>query len=1073
MKRQNSGSHRACMDGQVGKEPGKARLIHGLISDYAAAMPHKTALQDAFGEMSYGELEARSATVSRILTTIGVKRGDTVAVYVPYTKDIMLGAVAALRTGCIFIPFDEAYPEKRLEYMLEDSETTAILTTRALWESKRLHFPEERVICLDESFHPMSGEETGMNQGGSDFPSAPQSPDFGDEDPAMLLYTSGTTGKPKGVLHTHRMLLHIADCAKVHPDAVMNADTRSGIMSSFPFVATMMFLIGPLLKGGTVCIAPEVARKDMGYLYQFIREMHITHIFLPSGLAAIMAEDYDLKGVSVFAAGEKLRNFHPCSPDNVLINLYGSTEVCPIISKKIHGNEERILVGKPYRNTKAMIVDEELQPVGPGVAGELIVSNDYMSCGYHKLPALSAEKWFVLNGMRWYHTGDRATCTADGDFDILGRTDNMVKLSGFRIETGEVEAQINRAVSQLDRTDVGQVVVVVKNLNGTDHLSCYYEANHELDKNAVKAEIANYLAEYMIPDVWVRLDALPRNLNGKVMRNELPNPKRERKNTGLIDSVVLFRVLTTAEDVLETDTHIGPDERFTDVGGTSLIAMKYAIALRSQGIKITGKQILQYNTFRKIADVADVAYEQLWGQEEYEAIQRDFALRGERIEKVLPIDNWQDEMLFRQLISPDSHSYRNVVFLQVDSIINEQYLREALDIIARENEQLRSAIVFHGTPVIQQVITDRRIPLEMMDSPVYDSHTLGKLRDSLYNVPIDLQYSCLMKMVCLHANQRSFLFVLTHNIAVSQRQLRHYLSRLMRVLAVHYPDDVSISGWAEMLELGMDEDEPDVTEGRTPVAIRKDTPSEICVYSANDGPKIVFVHTANTGSDAYYQLADRIGDTMSFAVIEPYNLYHPDDVRHSIRDIASNYVRILKEYQPNGPYILGGWCYGGVVAHEMACQLRKAGEEVQHLIMLDSHALDNNHLREMSNGMFSEINIEYFETCPLFAELREAGMLEAMVRNAVNVADDLTHHIPSFFDGDVTYFKPDQIPAGVTGDNLKYWAKMMEFEAGNYENYCDKTKLHIVHTPHEHDLMMDDASLNIIVPELYKITSQR
>ena len=1039
----------------------QAKLIHELITDYAAAMPQKAALQDPYGEMSYGELEAKSAAISRLLAILGVKQGDAVAVYVPFTKDIMLGAIAALRTGCIFVPFDSAYPEKRLEYMLEDAEAAAILTTRAFWESKKLLFPEERVIFLDEI-------ETTKDPSQGSFSIVPCS--IHEDSPAMLLYTSGTTGKPKGVQHSHRMLLHIADCAKVHPDAVMNADTRSGIMSSFPFVATMMFLIGPLLHGGTVCIAPEVARKDMGYLYQFIKEARVTHIFLPSGLAAIMAEDYDLKGVSVFAAGEKLRNFRPYSSDNMLINLYGSTEVCPIISKKIRGNEERILVGKPYHNTKVLIVDDALQPVGPGVTGEMIVSNDYMSSGYHKLPELSAEKWFMQNNERWYHTGDRALCTTDGDFGILGRTDNMVKLSGFRIETGEVEAQITKAISLLNRTDVGQVVVVVKSVNGIDHLSCYYEAKRELDKRAVKDEIANYLAEYMIPDVWVRMDALPRNLNGKVMRNELPNPKRERNMTGVIDSEVLFRVLTTAEDVLVADTHIGPDERFTDIGGTSLVAMKYAVALREQGIKITGKQILQYNTFRKIAYVADVAYEQLWSREEYEAIVHDFASRGEYIEKVMPIANWQNEMLFRQLISPDSHNYRNVVFLQVDSVISEMHLREALDVIALENEQLRSAIVFHNIPVIQQVITDRRIPLEILESADYDTLTLRKVRDALYNDPIDLQFSPMMKMVCLHTKQRSFLYVLTHNIAVSQQQLRQYLSRLMRVLAGHYPDDVSISGWVEMLELGMDVDEPDVTDRHTPVAIKKKS-QEICVYSENDGPKMVFVHTANTGSDAYYQLADRIGDTVSFAVIEPYNLYHPDDVRHSIRNIASNYIRILKEYQPEGPYILGGWCYGGVVAHEMACQLRAAGEDVKHLIMLDSHALGNNDLREMSKGMLSEINVAYFEMCPLFAELREAGMLEAMVKNAANVAEDLTHHSPSFFDGYVTYFKPDQIPVGVTGDNLKYWAKMMEFEAGNYENYCDKSKLHIVHTPHEHDLMMDDASLDIIVPEIYKIIS--
>ena len=1033
------------------------RLIHELISDYAAATPQKTALQDAYGEMSYGELEARSAALSHMLTALGVKHGDAVAVYVPYTKYVMLGAIATLRTGCIFVPFDGAYPEKRLEYMLEDAAAAAILTTREFWESRKLQFPEERVVFMDEK------TAVGL--------STPLPTWKGQEgESAMLLYTSGTTGKPKGVLHSHRMLLHIADCAKLHPDAAMNADTRSGIMSSFPFVATMMFLVGPLLHGGTVCIAPEVARKDMGYLYQFIREARVTHIFLPSGLAAIMAEDYDLKGVFVFAAGEKLRNFRPCSPDNILINLYGSTEVCPIISKTIHGNEQRILVGKPYHNTHTLIVDEALQPVGAGEAGELIVSNDYMSSGYHKLPELTAEKWFTMNGMRWFHTGDRARCTADGDIDILGRTDNMVKLRGFRIETGEVEAQITKAVAVLNRTDVGQLVVVVKSLNGVDHLSCYYEAKRELDKQAVKAEIADFLAEYMIPDVWVRMDALPRNLNGKVMRNELPNPKRERNMTGIIDSEVLYRVLTTAEDVLEADTHIGPDERFTDMGGTSLIAMRYATALRAQGIKVTGKQVLQHNTFRKIADVAEVAYEQLWSREEYETIVGDFASRGEHIEKVLPIANWQDEMLFRQLVTPDSHSYRNVVFLQVDSIVSEAHLREALDVIARENEQLRSAIVFHNMPVIQQVITDRSIPLEMLASPDYDYGTLRKLRDSLYHTPIDLQYSSMMKMVCLHTRQRSFLYVLTHNIAISQQQLRHYLSRLMQLLAGHYPADVSISGWVEVLEEGLmvNGDLKPQTSNLKPQISNPQT-SNLCIYSQNDGPKMVFVHTANTGSDAYYRLADRIGDTVSFAVIEPYNLYHPDDIRHSIRNIATNYIRILKDYQPQGPYILGGWCYGGVVAHEMACQLRAAGEDVQHLIMLDSHALGDNNLREMSKGMLSEINVAYFEMCPLFAELREAGMLEAMVRNAANVADDLTHHSPSFFDGNVTYFKPDQIPAGVTGDNRRYWEKMMEFEAGNYENYCDKSKLHIVHTPHEHDLMMDDASLEIIVPEIYKI----
>ena len=201
-------------------------------------------------------------------------------------------------------------------------------------------------------------------------------------------------------------------------------------------------------------------------------------------------------------------------------------------------------------------------------------------------------------------------------------------------------------------------------------------------------------------------------------------------------------------------------------------------------------------------------------------------------------------------------------------------------------------------------------------------------------------------------------------------------------------------------------------------------------------------------------------------MIEPFNLYHPDEAVYGIRNIAANYIRILKKQQPNGPYLLGGWCYGGVVAHEMACQLEAAGEEVRHLFMLDSHALDSVNLRKMSEAMLSSANRNYFETSPLFAELRQSGMLDAVVTNAAHVAEDLKNHRPSVFHGSVTYFKPDTIPAGVTGDNRRYWEKMMEFEAGNFEHYCCRDKLRIVHTPHEHDLMMDDPSLDIIVPEI-------
>ena len=152
----------------------------------------------------------------------------------------------------------------------------------------------------------------------------------------------------------------------------------------------------------------------------------------------------------------------------------------------------------------------------------------------------------------------------------------------------------------------------------------------------------------------------------------------------------------------------------------------------------------------------------------------------------------------------------------------------------------------------------------------------------------------------------------------------------------------------------------------------------------------------------------------------------------------------------------------------MACQLQNAGEEVKYLFMLDSHAVTDPVLREMAQSMYASSGREYFETSPLFTDLREAGMLEAMIINSEHVYHDMSSHVPSFFNGSVTYFKPDLVPASSSGKARKYWQTMMEFQAGNYESFCNKELFRIIHTPHEHDLMMDDPSLNIIVPEIFR-----
>ncbi|MBR5407233.1 MAG: hypothetical protein IK111_06245, partial [Lachnospiraceae bacterium] len=488
-------------------------------------------------------------------------------------------------------------------------------------------------------------------------------------------------------------------------------------------------------------------------------------------------------------------------------------------------------------------------------------------------------------------------------------------------------------------------------------------------------------------------------------------------------------------------------------------------------IKVSSAQVLQLNTLRKIADAAEVIYEQLWTREEYEEIREDYAARGEKIEKVLPITAGQDEMLFEQLINPDRGDFKKILFLDIDSAVSEKDLRESLDITTDENEAMRASIVYRHVTAIQQVITDRKIPLEIIDGEGFGSSKMQELKERLLYSPMDLQRDSLIRVVYQRAPGINMLCFLTHSIAFDAVQRRTFLARLMGLLEEKYPDDKSVSGWREIMEKGLSEAvrEGSKNDSREKKAgIVREVPPDICVYSENAGPKVVFVHTGNTGSEAYYRLAGRIGDRVSFAVIEPFNIYHMDKACYGIKNIAAKYIEILKHYQPEGPYILGGWCYGGIVAHEMACQLESLGESVAYLILLDSHAHSDERTKKIIREMNRDVNRSYFETSPLFSELRESGMLEKMIVNAEHVREDILDHIPSVFHGNTLYFKPDTIPMSVSSVSKRYWEKMMEYEAGNYEHFCLKEKLKIVHTPQEHDLMMDDPSLDIIVPELMK-----
>ncbi len=1043
-------------------------LFHEQFSINALNTPELPALCDSFGTLSYREADELTNGIAMLLCEAGLRQSEAVAVLVPRKKEIMLGAIGILKAGGVYLPLDEVYPNERLTYMMENAEVRFILADRTLWEQRSMGKEGRRVFFFDE----LKGLKTFA------------SPAHTSEDPAMILYTSGTTGKPKGVIHRHALLQGVNDYLINNKELSLNAESRMGIISGFTFVATNVFMFGVLLAGGRLFIAPDSAKLGIDTLYSFIKEHKITHIFLSSSLAATMAEEYDMSGTAIFAGGEKLRNFKPYSDGVSVYNMYGCTESATIFTNRVYGNEPVMPIGYLTQGAEALIVNDKLEKVKDGESGELLLYYERMSKAYLKLPKLTKEKWILINNRLYFRTGDLMRRDEDGRYYILGRIDNMVKLRGFRIETGEVENQVSRAFVNL-KLHVGQVVVVLKNVNGIDHLVCYYESEKSYDTEAVTREILSFLPSYMVPDLWTCVESMPRNANGKVIRDELPSPKLPVHRLGRIESEAELRVVESTGYLLRLQGAIGPEDSFTGLGGDSLRAMELSANLKEQGISISSNEILSLPSLREIAKKARIRYERLWSAEEYETVKQAYREHGEEIEEVGPLSPAQDDMLCNMLTHPDRPvPFRRYMF-ETLSRLSESKLRTVLNELGKRHPELRTSVAYHGVSVFQSVITNRSIPLKIISSIGTDYSFVNELvacEDMATDT--DLQFTPLFFVTSVNRGEEgSWLFVAVNKLAYGIGELRVILADMMELLLKHYPLDTEIENWAEIIReaaragensantetLGADVQNTSlVNSGDKSGNPGLDMQSEICVYSDKPEKKIFFVHTGNTGSAAYYSLADRIKKDFSFAVFEPYNMYHPDHICSGIEGVAAKYIEILKKYQPKGPYILGGWCYGGVVAHEMACQLEASGDRVEHLIMLDSHTLANPELKRLAAPMQAGLKRTYFETSPLFKELRDNGMLEAIIANSARVAWELNNHVPKHFSGHVMYFKPEHTPEAASGKVLKYWQKMMRLKAGNYENYCDRDKLEVIMTPKEHDEMMTAESLNVIVPKLYE-----
>lgn len=490
--------------------------LTALLAEQAARTPDAVAVVFEDEQLTYAELHSRANRLARLLIERGVYPGSRVAVALPRSLDLMVSLLAIGKAGGAYVPLDTGYPAERLAYMLEDAHPVCVVTdsgSAALVSVAGV--PQIRVSEAD------------------DYSSAPLPESGSPGHPAYVIYTSGSTGRPKGVVVPHagivNRLLWMQSFRPITPsDRVLQKTPAS-------FDVSVPELFGALLAGATVVLARPDGHKDPGYLANVIVEKSVTRAhFVPSMLEAFLAEPAaaGCTGLRIIAcSGEALplasaRRVAEVLPGVEVDNLYGPTEASVEVSyaasvQNIDAAASSVPIGFPTSNTGLYVLDRYLHPVPPGASGELYLSGPQVADGYLGRAALSAERFvadpFSPSGTRMYRTGDIARINVDGAVEYVGRVDDQVKLRGFRIELGEIEAHLSACPG------VRQAAAVVRSDRpGRQQLVGYLVGDIDLDD--VRARLSSALPEYMVPVLFVILDAFPLTPSGKLDRTSLPAP---------------------------------------------------------------------------------------------------------------------------------------------------------------------------------------------------------------------------------------------------------------------------------------------------------------------------------------------------------------------------------------------------------------------------------------------------------------------------------------------------------------------------------------------------------------------
>ncbi|HEV2436447.1 MAG TPA: amino acid adenylation domain-containing protein [Verrucomicrobiae bacterium] len=746
----------------------KAKCLHHLFEEQVERTPDNVGVVFEGQQLTYAQLNARANQLAHHLQTLGVGPDVPVAIGLVHCPEMVVAVLGILKAGGAYLPLDPASPKERLAFMLQDAQAPVVLTRKHWLDS----LPDYggRVVCLDSGWEAIARESEKNPVSGVTARSL-----------AYVIYTSGSTGQPKGVMCEHGGLVNYLCWVSAGP--LGDPELCLPLTTKLTFDMCLKQLFPPLLRGGAVWILPEEVVADPATLLSALATrtkvgLNCVPSFWTAILPAIQSGQAPTPGEGLaylFFGGESLTQelvtrSWSALPHLQIWNIYGPTEATANASaaRIIPGDE--VTIGRPIANTQIYILNSFLHPVPIGVPGELYIGGAGVARGYLNRPELTAGKFIpdpfsATPGARMYQTGDLARYRPDGNIEFLGRADHQVKLRGFRIELGEIEAALGQhpAVRQT-------VVLAREDTPGEKRLVAYVVAAREplLTTTDLRHFLKAKLPEYMVPAVFVLLEALPLMPNGKIDRRALPSPDRTRPE---LDKVFVAPRTPTEElmaeiwaELLDLE-RVGIHDNFFELGGHSLLATQVVSRIRETfQLEIPLRRLFEVPTVAGLAESIEAA--RLAGLTLLAPPILPVPRNGD-----LALSFAQQRLWFFDQLEPGLPAYNIPAAVRLKGPLNLAALEQSLNEIIKRHESLRTTFgKAEGRPtqVIAPTLTIKLPVVDLRKLPPGERETeVRRWVTAEARRPFDLSQGPLVRGTVLRLGDEEHVGLLTMHHIVS------------------------------------------------------------------------------------------------------------------------------------------------------------------------------------------------------------------------------------------------------------------------------------------------------------------